>query len=272
MNFKSQTNLDVADNSGARRVMCMLETCFGGSKRRYATVGDIIGVSIKEAIPRGNHTKGDVMWTINRSLAEATCMTLLSMGAIPAASNTDLTYRLYRTSAAHSTRSCSRRADLPGTRFGLSANCGERNRKRRSSSCITAGCHSRPRKRSRPRDHRSVALAGNTQTPAPSHRARTGLTEIRDGRGTRIYRACRHPRTHCGGRPRLRPRGGDVARGDRVPGSQCAVGLMRPWPRSRRRPPTSRSSTGRFRGWMASSSPGASARSQAAPQKCESSL
>jgi len=53
-----QTNLDVADNSGARRVMCI--KVLGGSKRRYATVGDVIVVSIKEAIPRGKVKKGDV--------------------------------------------------------------------------------------------------------------------------------------------------------------------------------------------------------------------
>lgn len=49
--IQMQTNLDVADNSGARRVMCI--KVLGGSKRRYASVGDIIVVSIKEAIPRG---------------------------------------------------------------------------------------------------------------------------------------------------------------------------------------------------------------------------
>ena len=57
-----QTNLDVADNSGARRVMCI--KVLGGSKRRYASVGDIIVVSIKEAIPRGRVKKGDVMKAI----------------------------------------------------------------------------------------------------------------------------------------------------------------------------------------------------------------
>ena len=52
------SNLEVADNSGARRVMCI--KVLGGSKRRYASVGDIIVVSIKEAIPRGRVKKGDV--------------------------------------------------------------------------------------------------------------------------------------------------------------------------------------------------------------------
>ena len=54
-----QTNLDVADNSGARRVMCI--KVLGGSKRKYAGIGDIIVVSIKEAIPRGRVKKGDVL-------------------------------------------------------------------------------------------------------------------------------------------------------------------------------------------------------------------
>ena len=53
-----QTNLDVADNSGARRVQCIKG--LGGSKRKYASVGDVIVVSVKEAIPRGRVKKGDV--------------------------------------------------------------------------------------------------------------------------------------------------------------------------------------------------------------------
>jgi len=56
--IQMQTILDVADNSGARRVQCI--KVLGGSKRRYARVGDIIKVSIKEAIPRGRVKKGDV--------------------------------------------------------------------------------------------------------------------------------------------------------------------------------------------------------------------
>src|SRR3982074_2943078 len=56
--IQMQTNLDVADNSGARRVMCI--KVLGGSKRRYAAIGDVIVVSIKEAIPRGRVKKGDV--------------------------------------------------------------------------------------------------------------------------------------------------------------------------------------------------------------------
>ncbi|WP_300456138.1 50S ribosomal protein L14 [Accumulibacter sp.] len=53
-----QTILDVADNTGARSVMCI--KVLGGSKRRYAGVGDIIKVSIKDAAPRGRVKKGDV--------------------------------------------------------------------------------------------------------------------------------------------------------------------------------------------------------------------
>ena len=53
-----QSMLDVADNTGARRVMCI--KVLGGSKRRYASVGDIIKVSIKDAAPRGRAKKGDV--------------------------------------------------------------------------------------------------------------------------------------------------------------------------------------------------------------------
>ena len=54
----NETNLEVADNSGARRVQCI--KVIGGSKRRFASVGDIIIVSIKEAIPKGKVNKGDV--------------------------------------------------------------------------------------------------------------------------------------------------------------------------------------------------------------------
>ncbi|VAX02074.1 LSU ribosomal protein L14p (L23e) [hydrothermal vent metagenome] len=56
--IQMQSNLTVADNSGARRVQCI--KVLGGSKRRYAGIGDIIKVSIKEAIPRGKVKKGDV--------------------------------------------------------------------------------------------------------------------------------------------------------------------------------------------------------------------
>jgi large subunit ribosomal protein L14 len=57
--IQTQSYLDVADNSGARRVMCI--KVLGGSHRRYARVGDLIKVSVKEAIPRGKVKKGQVM-------------------------------------------------------------------------------------------------------------------------------------------------------------------------------------------------------------------
>ncbi len=56
--IQMQSNLSVADNSGAKRVQCI--KVLGGSKRRYAGVGDIIKVSVKEAIPNGRVKKGDV--------------------------------------------------------------------------------------------------------------------------------------------------------------------------------------------------------------------
>ncbi len=56
--IQMQTNLDVADNSGARRVQCI--KVLGGSKRKTAGIGDVIVVSVKEAIPRGRVKKGDI--------------------------------------------------------------------------------------------------------------------------------------------------------------------------------------------------------------------
>jgi large subunit ribosomal protein L14 len=56
--IQMQSNLEVADNSGARRVQCI--KVLGGSKRKTANIGDIIVVSVKEAIPRGRVKKGDV--------------------------------------------------------------------------------------------------------------------------------------------------------------------------------------------------------------------
>ncbi len=57
--IQTESVLQVADNSGARKVMCI--KVLGGSKRRYASIGDVIKVSIKEAIPRGKVKKGEVM-------------------------------------------------------------------------------------------------------------------------------------------------------------------------------------------------------------------
>ena len=57
-----ESNLEVADNSGAKRVQCI--KVLGGSKRKYASIGDIIVVSVKDAIPRGRVKKGDVMQAV----------------------------------------------------------------------------------------------------------------------------------------------------------------------------------------------------------------
>jgi large subunit ribosomal protein L14 len=60
--IQTESNLEVADNSGAKRVQCI--KVLGGSKRKYASVGDIIVVSVKDAIPRGRVKKGDVMQAV----------------------------------------------------------------------------------------------------------------------------------------------------------------------------------------------------------------
>lgn len=57
--IQAESNLDVADNSGARRVQCI--KVLGGSKRKYASVGDVIVVTVKEAIPRGRVKKGEIL-------------------------------------------------------------------------------------------------------------------------------------------------------------------------------------------------------------------
>jgi len=57
--IQAETNLEVADNSGARRVQCI--KVLGGSKRKYASIGDVIVVSVKEAIPRGRVKKGEIV-------------------------------------------------------------------------------------------------------------------------------------------------------------------------------------------------------------------
>lgn len=60
--IQMRSRLEVADNSGARQVMCI--KVLKGSKRRYAGIGDVIKVSIKDAIPRGKVKKGDVMFAV----------------------------------------------------------------------------------------------------------------------------------------------------------------------------------------------------------------
>jgi large subunit ribosomal protein L14 len=57
--IQNTTRLDVADNSGARSVMCI--KVLGGTRRRYATLGDVVVVTVKEAVPNGKVKKGDVM-------------------------------------------------------------------------------------------------------------------------------------------------------------------------------------------------------------------
>ncbi len=57
--IQMETNLDVADNSGARSVQCI--KVLGGSRRKYASIGDIIVVAVQEAIPKGRVKKGQVM-------------------------------------------------------------------------------------------------------------------------------------------------------------------------------------------------------------------
>ena len=57
--IQAETMLDIADNSGARRVQCI--KVLGGSHRRYARIGDIVKVTVKEAIPRGRVRKGQVL-------------------------------------------------------------------------------------------------------------------------------------------------------------------------------------------------------------------
>jgi large subunit ribosomal protein L14 len=57
--IQTETMLEIADNSGARRVQCI--KVLGGSRRRYANIGDVIKVAVKEAVPRGRVSKGDVV-------------------------------------------------------------------------------------------------------------------------------------------------------------------------------------------------------------------
>lgn len=60
--IQTETVCEIADNSGAKKAMCI--KVLGGSKRRYAGIGDVIKVTVKEAIPRGKVKKGDVMFAV----------------------------------------------------------------------------------------------------------------------------------------------------------------------------------------------------------------
>ena len=76
--IQMQTNLDVADNSGARRVQCI--KVLGGSHRRYASVGDIIVVSVKEAIPKGRVKKGDLVLLVGFGAGMTAASAILRWG------------------------------------------------------------------------------------------------------------------------------------------------------------------------------------------------
>ncbi|MEE8122891.1 MAG: 50S ribosomal protein L14 [Alphaproteobacteria bacterium] len=67
--IQMQTNLEVADNSGARRVQCI--KVLGGSKRKFASVGDVVVVTVKEAIPRGRVKKGEIQRAVIVRTAKA---------------------------------------------------------------------------------------------------------------------------------------------------------------------------------------------------------
>ncbi len=109
--IQMQTNLDVADNSGARRVMCI--KVLGGAKRRYASVGDVIVVSVKEAIPRGRVKKGDVL----RAIVVRTDQGIEAQGRVadplrqerPRSSSTSRTSRSARGSSARFPANCAPR-------------------------------------------------------------------------------------------------------------------------------------------------------------------
>jgi len=85
--IQMQTMLDVADNTGARAVMCI--KVLGGSKRRYANIGDVIKVTVKDAAPRGRVKKGEVYSAVVVRSSTATrpfCSTTNSSRSAPASS------------------------------------------------------------------------------------------------------------------------------------------------------------------------------------------
>ncbi len=69
--IQTETKLNVADNSGARRVQCI--KVLGGSRRKYASVGDVIVVTVKEAIPRGRVKKGEILRAVVVRTAKDIC-------------------------------------------------------------------------------------------------------------------------------------------------------------------------------------------------------
>src|SRR5258707_61277 len=78
--IQMQSILDVADNTGARAVMCI--KVLGGSKRRYAGIGDVIKVSIKEAAPRGRVKKGEIYNAVVVPIGKCRCTSRMSRFSI----------------------------------------------------------------------------------------------------------------------------------------------------------------------------------------------
>jgi hypothetical protein len=105
--IQAESRLKVADNSGARRVLCI--KVLGGSKRRYARVGDTIVCTVKEAIPNGNVKKGDVVRAVvvrtKKEVAGRTAATSSSTRTPPSSSTTRAT-REARVSSARSRANC----------------------------------------------------------------------------------------------------------------------------------------------------------------------
>ena len=93
--IQMQTVLDVADNTGARAVMCI--KVMGGSKRRYASIGDLIKVSIKDAAPRGRVKKGEIYSAVvvrtrhGVRRSDSRTFTLSSSGSRKSGGNTPIT-------------------------------------------------------------------------------------------------------------------------------------------------------------------------------------
>ena len=109
--IQMQSNLDVADNSGAKRVQCI--KVLGGSKRRVAGVGDVIVVSVKEAAPRGRVKKGDVHHAVivrTRKDIRRPDGSTIRFDATPPCWSTRTRSRSAPVSSARSSASCARRA------------------------------------------------------------------------------------------------------------------------------------------------------------------
>ena len=77
--IQTETVLNVADNSGARKVLCI--KVLGGSKRRYAHIGDVIRVTVKDAIPRGKVRKGEICNALKEAIGATRSAVLCAGGA-----------------------------------------------------------------------------------------------------------------------------------------------------------------------------------------------